>query len=133
MDLQTKQKYIDYMGEYVTENRKKRIDEVLARRTRHIVVALEDIFQPTEKLVLNHINDASNVDYKLEAHKISIGQVFEDIQEKINSIDQTLVSTSKSELAKIYKSLDHLEGKLKKSVKQKEEVQIKRPFRAVLV
>lgn len=37
---------LDYLTSFLTENRKKRIDEVLTRRTRYLTVVLEDLFQP---------------------------------------------------------------------------------------
>ena len=37
---------IKYLSGFATENRLKRFDEVLAHRTRHLTVVLEDIFQP---------------------------------------------------------------------------------------
>lgn len=37
---------ISYLSAFVTEERKKRFDEVLQNRTRHITIALEDIYQP---------------------------------------------------------------------------------------
>lgn len=36
---------LDFLGTYVTEHKKKLIDEVLSRRTRHLTFVLEDIFQ----------------------------------------------------------------------------------------
>ena len=35
-----------YLSGFVTDNRKKRFEEVLAQRTRHLTVVLEDIYQP---------------------------------------------------------------------------------------
>ena len=46
MDIKTKQVLIEMLGEYVTVEKKQKISEILAWRTRHITVALEDIFQP---------------------------------------------------------------------------------------
>lgn len=37
---------LQYLSSFVTENRLKRFDEVIAQRTRHITVVLEDIYQP---------------------------------------------------------------------------------------
>ena len=36
----------DYLADFVTENKRNKIAEVLADRTRHLTVMLEDIFQP---------------------------------------------------------------------------------------
>lgn len=37
---------VQYLSGFVTENRKKRFDDVLIHRTRHLTVVLEDIYQP---------------------------------------------------------------------------------------
>ena len=37
---------VEYLSGFVTENRKKRFDDVLIHRTRHLTVVLEDIYQP---------------------------------------------------------------------------------------
>jgi tRNA (guanosine-2'-O-)-methyltransferase len=37
---------IEYLSEFVSENRRKKFDEVIRWRTRHITIALEDIYQP---------------------------------------------------------------------------------------
>lgn len=37
---------ISHLSAFVTEERKKRFEEVLQNRTRHITIALEDIYQP---------------------------------------------------------------------------------------
>src|SRR5580704_11249092 len=41
-----KTELITYLSQFVTEERKKRFEEVLQSRTRHIAIALEDIYQP---------------------------------------------------------------------------------------
>jgi len=40
------QELIDYLSQFVSETRKAKFDEVLAYRTRHITIALEDLYQP---------------------------------------------------------------------------------------
>lgn len=45
-DLQTKIKLLDHLMSFVSEERKKRFNEILNYRTRHITVVLEDIYQP---------------------------------------------------------------------------------------
>jgi tRNA (guanosine-2'-O-)-methyltransferase len=41
-----KAKLLKYLSGFVTEERKKRFEEVLQNRTRHLAIALEDIYQP---------------------------------------------------------------------------------------
>ena len=37
---------LDFLAQFITEERKQRFEEVLSFRTRHVTVVLEDIFQP---------------------------------------------------------------------------------------
>lgn len=37
---------LEYLGQYVTEHKKAVMEQVLAKRTRHLTVVLEDIFKP---------------------------------------------------------------------------------------
>lgn len=46
MNQQTKQKLISYLDNFVTFDRRERIEEVLKQRTRHLTIVLEDIYQP---------------------------------------------------------------------------------------
>ena len=46
MDSATKKALADYFEEYVSDNKKSRIEEVLDYRTHHLTVVLEDIYQP---------------------------------------------------------------------------------------
>ncbi len=45
-DPEIKRKLLNYLLEFVTENRRNRFDEIIQHRTRYITVVLEDIFQP---------------------------------------------------------------------------------------
>jgi len=45
-DRDSYNRFIAFLGQYVTENKKRKFEEVLKQRTRHITVVLEDVFQP---------------------------------------------------------------------------------------
>ena len=45
-DPEIRKKLLNYLLEFVTENRRKKFDEIIQHRTRYITVVLEDIFQP---------------------------------------------------------------------------------------
>ena len=38
-------KIVEYLEQFVTENRQQRLHEILENRTRHVTVVLEDLFQ----------------------------------------------------------------------------------------
>jgi len=46
MDRKTREALLDYMQQFITEERKQLFYRVLNYRTRHITVVLEDIYQP---------------------------------------------------------------------------------------
>jgi tRNA (guanosine-2'-O-)-methyltransferase len=45
MDLSTKKKFLHYLESFITANKLELFDEVIRQRTRHITLALEDIYQ----------------------------------------------------------------------------------------
>ena len=46
MPMDERQNIIDYLSGFINEERRERLREILQRRTRHITVVLEDIYQP---------------------------------------------------------------------------------------
>ncbi|HSM58560.1 MAG TPA: RNA methyltransferase [Candidatus Sulfomarinibacteraceae bacterium] len=46
MDRERTQQAIDYLAQFVTAQRQRRIEEALRWRTRHLTVMLEDVYQP---------------------------------------------------------------------------------------
>ena len=45
MDPVLRSEVTEYLGTYVTQRRRRRIDAVLAQRTRHVALVLEDVYQ----------------------------------------------------------------------------------------
>lgn len=87
---------------------------------------LSDFFEDEHSIVKKYISLSDQPDYKLTQYQKELEDLFARMDNKINDIDPTLVKTSQSELAKAKKSLDHLEFKLKRTIKQREEVQLRR-------
>lgn len=46
MDAHIKRELVDCLAEFVSQDRREKIEWVLQRRTRHLTVALEDVYQP---------------------------------------------------------------------------------------
>ena len=87
---------------------------------------IEDIFNDELMLIQSFIDNSDNPDFSLEVSQKNLEDIYKEVEKITKSIDSTLVKTVQSELAKSKKSLDYLESKMKKSVKQKEEVQLNR-------
>lgn len=45
MDIEKTKALLTYLQTYITDNKREKIDKVLAQRTRHVTVVLEDLFQ----------------------------------------------------------------------------------------
>ncbi len=46
MDPQTRKALLAFLGQFITENKRRKMAEVLAWRTRYVTILLEDIYQP---------------------------------------------------------------------------------------
>jgi len=87
---------------------------------------LESSFQDEHSLIQQYIKNSDNPDFSLIASHTALDDIYNKIENLTQSIDPTLVKTVQSELSKSKKSLEYLESKMKKAVKQKEEVQLNR-------
>lgn len=85
-----------------------------------------DLFQNENALTKLLLSKSDQPDYQLDAYRAQITELFDKLSLHIESIDPSIAKTAKAEQAKASKSIDYLESKLKKSVKQKEEVNLKR-------
>jgi bacillithiol biosynthesis cysteine-adding enzyme BshC len=85
-----------------------------------------DFFNAEHIIIDKYLKHSDQPDFSLIEFENEAENLFGKIEEIIKSIDTTLVKTNQSELAKTKKSIQYLESKLKKSVKQKEEVQLNR-------
>jgi tRNA (guanosine-2'-O-)-methyltransferase len=45
-DIQTRRHFLEFLMTFISENKKNKFDSVIRNRTRHITIALENIFQP---------------------------------------------------------------------------------------
>lgn len=88
--------------------------------------SISDYFDDEQELIKRYIDASENEDFHLTEYTEEMDGIFARIEDKVKKIDPSLVSTVGSELAKIKKSLGHLENKLSKSIKRKEEVSINR-------
>jgi len=76
----------------------------------------------TNRFIADHVSD----DFSLADSKDAIEKLYEGLAEKAGDIDKSLVSVVKAEAAKQIKSLSHIEAKLKKAIKGKNDVQLGR-------
>lgn len=76
----------------------------------------------TNLFLKEHVSD----DFSLSESKSAIAKIFEELAEKASGVDQSLTSFVKAESTKQIKAIGHIEAKLKKAIKSKNDVQLGR-------
>lgn len=87
---------------------------------------LSDIFQEKQTLVERMIQGDDHPDYFLNEERQALEEIFNAVEKKVIQLDGSLKGSVGSEKTKLSKSLDYLENKMKKALKQKEAVSINR-------
>jgi bacillithiol biosynthesis cysteine-adding enzyme BshC len=76
----------------------------------------------TNLFLKEHVAD----DFSLSDSKAAIAKIFEELAQKATDVDQSLTSFVKAESTKQIKAIGHIEAKLKKAIKGKNDVQLSR-------
>jgi bacillithiol synthase len=84
----------------------------------------KDIFKEEHELITSYLESASDADFHLNTESEGIKNIFASIAAKAMLIDPTLEHTILGEGIKMTKNIESLEAKLKKALKQKEEISV---------
>lgn len=84
----------------------------------------EDILMEEDKLITRYLEKASSENFHLDQENKILMEVFAGIAEKAKHIDATLEHFVNGEGHKIGKTIENIESRLKRSLKQKEETNI---------
>lgn len=99
------------------------IDKGTATKLEKFKLHAKDIFQDTEELIKGYVlNNDGGVDFTIEKDKLKA--VYDEISEKVKTIDITLTSLVEAELHKQYNALKAIETKLIRAQKQKDETSV---------
>ena len=61
MDIKVKKKLIQYLSEYVTDNKLEKINQIIQDRTHYVTVVLEDLFHPHNASAITRSADCFGV------------------------------------------------------------------------
>ncbi|HPH88724.1 MAG TPA: bacillithiol biosynthesis cysteine-adding enzyme BshC [Chitinophagales bacterium] len=100
------------------------INEATLKKIDKIGFALPDFFKTTDELKKEFIagNTEENIDFAV--YKSELEATFEKVKELAKNIDASLVNTVGAELQKSLQSIDSIEKRLLKSLKQKNETEL---------
>lgn len=97
------------------------LDELSKKKLDKIGIGLNKIFKPTETLIKDYLKSKYTGTVNLSEEQKKISSIFNELTKKTETIDVTLKPTVEAEFHKIIKSLTHIESKLIKVQKLKEE------------
>jgi uncharacterized protein YllA (UPF0747 family) len=83
-----------------------------------------DLFKDVEQLIKDFVSKNAGSDISMKEQENKLIQMFGELAEKVNAVDPTLKANVEAELQKTLGSLNNIESKLVRSVKQKQEVSI---------
>ena len=89
-------------------------------------LTINDLFIQKQDLINKYLNISDAPDYNLDEYKKEIEAIYEKAHIHITGIDKSLGKTTQAEKVKATKSIDYLESKLKKYVKQLEDTSLKK-------
>ena len=100
------------------------VNEATVKKIDKIGFALPDFFRSTDELKKEFIagNTEENID--VAVYKTELEATFEKVKELAKNIDASLVNTVGAELQKSLQSIDGIEKRLLKSLKQKNETEL---------
>lgn len=100
------------------------IPKHLQKMIDKLSLAEDDIWKDEEQLINIYLENNIEEDFNLKSESKKIMDAFFGIAEKAKAIDPTLESTVLGEAHKTVKAVENIENRLKRSIKQKVEVQI---------
>jgi bacillithiol synthase len=99
------------------------IDEQTSTRIKKMGLSLESIFKRTDDLINSFIKDNST-ELILDKEESEVSDIFKKLSEKAAGVDITLKASVEAELQKSLNSLKHIQGKMTKAEKLKQETSI---------
>lgn len=100
------------------------IDPGSYKRMRKLNVRIADLFLEPHLLKNHFLESHSESTFSLDNERIDLGNLIKQLQEKAANIDRTLMGFVGSETSHFFKSLEHIESRLKKSIAQKHQVEL---------
>lgn len=100
------------------------LDSKSEKIKRDLGISFSDLFKDEEVLVKSFAISILQEDQHLSTEKEQLQHILKTIQDKATSVDKTLERSVEGELKKIINSLEKLEAKMLKAVKNKNEIEI---------
>ena len=99
-------------------------DEKLKQQLQKLGFTMKDVFKDTDELIKEMINKNAAAELSLKAEEQQLFEVYARIAAKVAAVDATLKGSVEAESQKAMNVLKHLESKLLRYEKQRQEINI---------
>lgn len=100
------------------------ITKAVSKTIQKLELSPEDFIGEEENIITKYLEKSGNEGFHLNAELFEINKIFDQIALKVKEIDPTLSPYVLGEGHKVSKTIDAIESKLKRSLKQKEETSV---------
>jgi len=126
MERQSQFKYFDInYPMLIRRNSVLFIDNGSKKKLEKLSASLQDLLKEDHIMIKQFLSSNSDKEFTLEAQKEAIAKTFDEIVDAVSKVDKSLVATAEAERTKHIKSIENLEGRLRKAEKQRFDVGIK--------
>ena len=98
------------------------IDGGLVHKMEKLGLEVQDLFLPIEELKENYIRKNAGQPLDLDTEKAGFSRLFDQVENKAISVNQSLKGFVGAEKNKVFKILEHIEKRIKKSEEQKQSI-----------
>ena len=102
------------------------VDEKALGQAHKLSLRIKDLFDRDDLIAIKYTKDQSQADLSLSSERDIGAKLFQEMHERAVAVDPTLSGAIKAEETKFLKVLSHIENKLVKAEKRKNEVAINR-------
>ena len=101
-------------------------DPSVKRNLKKLQMNITDFFNDEHEIITSYINHHEQSELNLEEDKAALEACYEKLKLKVSEIDKSLTGRIEAELAKSLKTYDQLEFRLRKTLKDKHQINIDR-------
>lgn len=102
------------------------VDQKALSQAQKLSLGIKDLFDRDDLIAIKYAKDQSDANLSLTSERSQAAKLFEDMHERAIKVDPTLSGAVKAEEVKFIKMLGHIENKLVKAEKRKNEIAINR-------
>lgn len=100
------------------------IDAGSSKKMQKLGLEVPQLFEDTEELIKEYVIQHADINLELAQQKEQLVKLYEPIENKAVQLDKTLQAVVNAELQKAINGINHIEARLLKAEKQREEVAV---------